>query len=76
MESELKTAINQFVDIAELYADAKNRTERIEAAIADWLLERLRDHGVTLPEQRLREILEIDVVLNTQGIEFWLDHRQ
>jgi len=73
--SGLKTALNQFVDIAETHADDENRTEKIESAMMDWLLTGTRDHGVTLPEQQIREILQVDVVLNTQGIEFWLDHR-
>ena len=73
--SGLKTALNQFVNIAETHADDENRTEKIESAMMDWLLTGTRDHGVTLPEQQIREILQVDVVLNTQGIEFWLDHR-
>jgi hypothetical protein len=31
---------------------------------------------VTLPEQQIREIVQNDVVLNTQGIEFWLDRKE
>jgi hypothetical protein len=31
---------------------------------------------VALPEQQIREIVQSDVVLNTQGIEFWLDRRE
>ena len=30
-------------------------------------------HGVVLPGPALRELFEGDVVLNTQGIEHWLD---
>jgi hypothetical protein len=40
----------------------------------NWLLDGVRDHGVTLPEDQLRDFLQNDVSLNTQGIEFWLDH--
>ena len=38
------------------------------------LVERARRHGVTLGDEDLLEVLRGDVVLNTQGIEFWLDH--
>ena len=31
-------------------------------------------HGVGHSEETLREIFGGDVTLNTQGIEFWLDH--
>ena len=76
MVSSLKTAIGQFVNIAETHANDENRTRLIEAGISDWLLDGLREHGVTLPEQQIREIVQNDMVLNTQGIEFWLDHRK
>jgi glyoxylase-like metal-dependent hydrolase (beta-lactamase superfamily II) len=73
MVSRLKTAISRFVNIAETHANDKNRTGLIEADIMDWLLDGLGEHGVALPEQQIREIVQSDVVLNTQGIEFWLD---
>ena len=40
-----------------------------------WLIAETRAHGVTLSESRLVAVLEGDVKLNTQGVEFWLDHR-
>ena len=39
-----------------------------------WLVNRARAHGVTLDDAELDALLRPDVVLNTQGIEFWLDH--
>ncbi len=76
MVSRLKAAISQFVNIAETHAHDENRTGLIEDGMMNWLLDSAREHGVTLPEQQLREIVQNDVVLNTQGIEFWLDHRE
>ena len=37
-------------------------------------MERARAHGVACSDDDLREVFAGDVVLNTQGIEFWLDH--
>ncbi len=75
MASRMKAGVRRFVEIAEMYADDKNRTESIKTAMMDWLLAGAFDHGVTLAEQQVREIFQFDVVLNTQGIESWLDHR-
>ena len=36
-------------------------------------LARLRAHGVTLPDARIRELLALDLELNAQGIAIWLD---
>lgn len=52
----------------------ESRGEKIEAAMSDWLLQRLRNHGVTLADDTCLKILQADIKLNTQGIEFWLDH--
>ena len=75
LASRMKAAVRHLVEIAEAHIDDNNRTESIENAMMDWLYTGARDHGVTLPEKQVREILQFDVVLNTRGIEFWLDHR-
>ena len=74
LADDLHEGIRYFVEIGEKYADADDRTRCIEGAMRDWLHERLGRHGVTLDAGRLAEIIEPDIVLNPQGIEFWLDH--
>ena len=76
MVSRLKAAISHFVSIAETHVNDENRTGLIEADMMDWLLRGTREHGVTLSEKQVREIVQSDVVLNTQGIEFWLDQKE
>ena len=44
--------------------------------MSEWLLDGLEKHGVTLAKDRCLELLDSDIKLNTQGIEFWLDHRK
>lgn len=67
--------VDQLVAFAERHKDAEQRTQKIETAIKDWLLAAAKAHGVSLSEEACYELLKSDVVLNTQGIEFWLDHR-
>lgn len=74
--ARMKAGVRHFMEIAEAHVDDENRTGNIEVAMMDWLLESTCEHGVTLSEQQVREIVQNDVVLNTQGIEFWLDHRK
>jgi glyoxylase-like metal-dependent hydrolase (beta-lactamase superfamily II) len=74
LAEDLHEGIRFFAETGEKYADAEERTRRIEDAMRDWLTDRLRAHGVTLDDERLAEIVGPDIVLNTQGIEFWLDH--
>jgi len=67
--------IDVLVEIAERFKNDDLRRQKIEAAIGDWLMKGLRSHGVTLAEDKCLQLLGPDVQLNTQGIEFWLDHR-
>ena len=65
-----------YVRIAEQYKDDDSRTQKIEAAMGDWLMDGLDKHGVSLGKERCLELLDSDIKLNTAGIEFWLDHRK
>ena len=54
--------------------DAKpDRAARLRAGVAELLLGWVRDHGTPLPAERVRELLAVDVELNAQGLEAWLD---
>jgi hypothetical protein len=63
-----------FAEFGERFDGSENRRQEIEATMMEWLMERARSHGVAYPDDDLREVFAGDVVLNTQGIEFWLDH--
>ena len=67
--------VEQFRAIGERRSEAAERTAAIEHDMMEWLVGQARAAGVTLADQRLRTLLQDDVTLNTQGIEFWLDHR-
>jgi glyoxylase-like metal-dependent hydrolase (beta-lactamase superfamily II) len=76
LAAEMHEGIRFFADLGERHLQSDQRTRRIEDAMMAWLTERARRHGVTLDDASLDAILRPDVVLNTQGIEFWLDHRR
>ena len=75
LAGKMKDAVRQFVQFADSFERSSDRTGEIEKAMMEWLLEGICEQGVTLPEDQLRAVVQNDVVLNTQGIEFWLDHR-
>jgi len=75
LADDMINSVDVLVGIAELYKNDEARRQKIEGAMRDWLMAGLRDHGVKLSEDKCLELLEPDVRLNTQGIEFWLDHR-
>ena len=76
LAGDMRSSVQEYVELGERYLASENRTQSIEEAMMDRLFERARAHGVTLGEDELRETFAGDVILNTQGIEFWLDHRR
>ena len=74
LAGDMRDGVRWFVELAERFEKSDDRTRRIEEAMMEGLVERARRHGVTLGDEDLLEVLRGDVVLNTQGIEFWLDH--
>lgn len=71
---ELGDCVRWFAELGETLKNTDNRTRKIEDAMMDGLFSRAREHGVRHDEDTLRDIFAGDVILNTQGIEFWLDH--
>ena len=67
--------VDTLAGFAEKYKDDDSRRQKIETAMGDWLMAGLEKHGVNLGKDRCMELLGSDIKLNTQGIEFWLDHR-
>ena len=74
LADELREEVRGYASLGERFESADDRTQKIEESMMDRLFERARAHGVTLDEDTLREVFAGDVILNTQGIEFWLDH--
>ena len=74
LSGELIEGVREFAELGERHDGDENRTANIQAELMDWLMSRARAHGVTCSNDELREIFAGDVLLNSQGIEFWLDH--
>ena len=69
----LHTDIDAFVDMAMRHKDDENRGALIEKAMTDYLSARLVEHGFKGDRDAIWSILEIDIVLNAQGLVSWLE---
>jgi glyoxylase-like metal-dependent hydrolase (beta-lactamase superfamily II) len=65
--------LDAMVALARSLARVPERHEALKQGLAAIHLESLRAHGVALPDERLRELLALDLELNAQGIGIWLD---
>ncbi len=65
--------LERMVELAKsLPADAA-RHQALQDGLEAILLHSLREHGVTLSDERIHELLALDLELNAQGIAIWLD---
>jgi glyoxylase-like metal-dependent hydrolase (beta-lactamase superfamily II) len=65
--------LDEIVATARSLAGAPDRHATLKRALEAIHLRRLREHGVTLPEAQIRDLLGLDFELNAQGIGLWLD---
>ena len=75
LAADLHKRIDDFVEMAERHAGDDNRTAAIHAAMYAYFDAELGDHGFTGGAEAVRDVVGKDVILNTMGLEFWLDHR-
>ena len=74
LADDMISSVEQFATFGEQFDGDENRQQGIRSAMMEWLMARARKHGVVYSDDKLREVFANDVILNTQGIEFWLDH--
>jgi glyoxylase-like metal-dependent hydrolase (beta-lactamase superfamily II) len=72
---DMHEGIDAFVAMAQHHADDENRTQRLQASMLEYFVARLRKHGYPEDMERIRSILDLDVNLNTQGLEVWLNRQ-
>lgn len=74
---DLHRRIDAIAAIGERHADAgDDREALIRADMERWLLDELVAHGVKLPEDDQRRLLDMDLDLNAQGLDVWLRRRE
>lgn len=74
LASDMHRRLDDFVAIATRLADVPDRTNAMHRAMFHYLKDALCDHGVNADDERLHALLDMDIQLNTMGIEYWLDH--
>ena len=70
---DLFEQIDAMVAIAHTHAGDANRHVHIMDALANLYVTRARAHGCQFNDARIRELLAMDIELNAQGLEVWVD---
>ncbi len=72
---EMHQGIDDYVAIALANKNASDRQQALEDRMFDYMCGRLETHGFEGDRDAMWQIMEIDVVLNAQGLGVWLDRR-
>ncbi|MGH8762213.1 MAG: MBL fold metallo-hydrolase [Nitrosospira sp.] len=73
--AELHDLIDAHVTLARRLRDhVPDRHGALAEELGELLLQRIVAHGCQLPQDEIRNLLNLDVGLNVQGLEHWLDH--
>jgi glyoxylase-like metal-dependent hydrolase (beta-lactamase superfamily II) len=71
--NELHGLIDAHVSIARKLRNVPDRHAALVEELGELLLRRVVAHGCKLTEERIHSLLRLDVKLNAQGLENWLD---
>jgi len=72
---DLHAAVDAFVEMARRHHGKPDRGALIRREMAGWFDAALDRHGYTGDAATRRELLAVDIDLNCQGLEVWLDRR-
>jgi glyoxylase-like metal-dependent hydrolase (beta-lactamase superfamily II) len=67
------STLEAMVALGQSAAGQPDRDERLRSGLSRLYLDRVRAHGITLPDAQVQELLALDVELNAQGMAIWLD---
>jgi glyoxylase-like metal-dependent hydrolase (beta-lactamase superfamily II) len=73
LAAELHRRVDELVSLGRAVDGAPDRAARLRAGVRELFLGWARDHGTPLPPERVGDLLALDVELNAQGLEVWLD---
>src|SRR5690606_23818691 len=74
LAADMHRRLDGFVAIARRRAADPDRGRAMRAELFEYLAGELHAHGFAAGPDRLHELLDADVDLNTMGLEHWLDH--
>jgi glyoxylase-like metal-dependent hydrolase (beta-lactamase superfamily II) len=73
MADDLRRQVGELVALGRAEDGKRDRAARLRRGVEALFLGWVSDHGSPLPPDRVRELLAVDVELNSQGLEVWLD---
>lgn len=76
LAAQMHDGLDAYVALAIEHRGDEDRTAALEAGMLEYYEERLRQHGFAGGRDVIASVLATDIVLNTQGLEVWLERNR
>ncbi len=76
LATEMHDGINAYVAVARQHENDDDRPAALRKSLFEYCVERLEDHGYSGDREMIQSIMSIDVELNAQGLEVWLERNK
>jgi glyoxylase-like metal-dependent hydrolase (beta-lactamase superfamily II) len=73
LATEMHEGLDAYVTMAREHEHDEDRNRSLQASMFAYFVQRLTEHGFTGDQEIVHAVLDIDVDLNTKGLEVWLD---
>lgn len=73
LATEMHAGIDAYVHMAREHANDADRAAALRASMLEYYVQRVAEHGYAGDRDAVWSVLGIDVELNAQGLEFWLN---
>jgi glyoxylase-like metal-dependent hydrolase (beta-lactamase superfamily II) len=73
LAADLRRQVGELVALGRKEDGRPDRAARLRQGVRELFLSWVGGHGTPLPRERVEELLAVDVELNAQGLETWLD---
>jgi glyoxylase-like metal-dependent hydrolase (beta-lactamase superfamily II) len=76
LATEMHNGIDAYVAAARQHENDDDRPAALRESLFEYYVERLEDHGYSGDREMIQSIMSIDVELNAQGLEVWLERKR
>jgi len=73
LATQMHEGIDAYVKMAREHEHDENRIESLQNGLFDYYAQRLAEHGFNGDADAIRAVLGIDIDLNSQGLDVWLE---
>jgi Cft2 family RNA processing exonuclease len=73
LAAEMHEGIDTYVALARQHEDDDDRSAALRESLFEYYVDRLDAHGYSGDREMIQAIMGIDIELNAQGLEFWLE---